>query len=71
MVMFWRMLDYKKEPVADIFYANPFEINDGKLISLIYYFTGYGKGITSLKGRVLKVKEELVKDGYSLPDIKL
>lgn len=59
------------EPCGDLYYTGGDGIKASKSLSLIMYYCAYVKGITDLKEKILKVREELVNRGEPIPEMVL
>jgi TPR repeat protein len=59
------------EPCGDILYNGGYGVNQNKALSLIMYYCGYSKGITEIKNKIVRVKEELQAQGEPLPEMVL
>lgn len=59
------------EPCGDLLYLGGSNLKKDKVLSLVMYYTAYNKGVFSLKDKVLKVREELSKEGEPLPEMIL
>lgn len=58
------------ENVGDILYHGGDQVKPNKSLSLIMYYTGFSYGIKELKEKVLRIRDELVKEGEPLPELK-
>lgn len=59
------------EPCGDILYQGSGTVRKNRVLSLVMYYTAYSNGLFKLKDKVLKVKDELEKEGEPLPEMIL
>ena len=59
------------EPCGDLLYLGGSNLKKDKVLSLVMYYTAYSKGLFSLKDKVLKLRDELTKEGEPLPEMIL